>query len=129
MIPIQQTRLGSTGNCFEASIASLLNLSIDQVPDFGAYEEDGTWMDKLNEWLAPKGLAYFEARIARNEIDDFFRHKDFYHVICGPTVRSTRIHHAVVGRKGKMVHDPHPDCIGILEEDSLHIGVLIANCI
>lgn len=128
MIPIYQTRLGATGNCFEASIASLLNLPLDQVPDLAAYEDNGLWADKLNEWLAPKGLAYFEARIARNEIDDFFKHKDFYHIICGPTARSAKIHHAVVGRKGKMVHDPHPDGIGVLEEENLNIGVLVSKC-
>lgn len=130
MIPVQQTRTGSNGNCFEASIASLLGLPIEQVPDLGAYEDNGLWMEKLNEWLAQKGLSYFESRIARNELDDFFIDKDFYHVLIGPTERSKRILHAVVGRKGKMVHDPHPDNIGVLlNEETVRMGVIVFQCI
>ena len=129
MIPLKQTRLGETGNCFETCIASLLNLEIEQVPDLLAYEH-GPWMEKINEWLASKyKLAYIILYLPKIERDCFFSDKDFYHVMIGNTNRSSDIKHAVVGRRGKMVHDPHPDNIGILDDDMLKIGVLVSQCL
>ncbi len=131
MKPVTQSRTGLDGNCFESCIASLLELQLAEVPDLAAYEDDGRWLKKLNEWLGPKyGLAYLELSIAHDETDNFFSDKDFYHVMIGPTERSGKIKHAVIGRKGRMVHDPHPSQRGILREDSfLMIGVLVKACI
>ncbi len=129
MTPVKQTRLGKNGNCFEASIACLLNLKLEEVPDLLAYEH-GPWMEKLNNWLAKEyKLTYMEVHIPIKEADDFFSDKDFFHIICGNTTRSTHIKHAVIGRKGKMVHDPHPSNIGLVEDDMLHIGILVSQCI
>lgn len=128
MIPVKQTRLGSTGNCFEASIASLMNLNIEDIPDLCAYQ-DGPWMKKLNKWLEKYKLVYMEVHLLVTEAENFFSDKDFYHVIVGDTSRRTGIKHAVVGRKGKMVHDPHPDHAGILQGEMLHIGILVNQCL
>ncbi|OPY78311.1 MAG: hypothetical protein A4E65_02334 [Syntrophorhabdus sp. PtaU1.Bin153] len=125
MTPVMQTKFGAIGNCFEACLASLLNMSIERVPNFGAYGDEGDWMAEVNEWLSQMGLAYFEARIPNDEIDDFFRDKDFFHVMVGHTNRFEHLQHAIVGRKGKMVHDPHPDGVGILPTREMLIGVVV----
>jgi hypothetical protein len=130
MTPVMQTRFGRQGNCFEACIASLLDMSIERIPDLAAYDDDGEWMGRLNEWLSKMGLAYFEARIPRDEMKGFFSDKDFCHVMIGPTNRFTDLQHAVVGRKGQLVHDPHPDGVGVLSEpESLRIGVIVRQCV
>lgn len=130
MTPVMQTAFGRQGNCFEACIASLLDMSIDRVPDLAAYDDNGESIGRLNEWLSKIGLAYFEARIPRNEVQEFFSDKDFYHVMVGPTSRFTDLQHAVIGRRGQLAHDPHPDGVGILPEpESLRIGVIIRQCI
>ncbi len=65
-----------------------------------------------------------ECLIPLDEIDDFFRNKDFYHIIIGPTNRGS-VYHGVVGRKGKIVFDPYPDDSGLLYENPVRIGVFI----
>lgn len=130
MKQVEQTKLGSDGNCFEACIASLLDCAIEEVPDLGAYEEDNTWLGVLNDWLERTyGLGYLECRVPHRERDEFWKDKNFYHIIIGPTSLSQDIHHAVVGRKGRMLWDPHPEHIGILDEpDSMRIGVIVSQC-
>lgn len=51
MKAIDQTTFGKEGNCFAASLASVLELPLDSVPNFCvAYPSD--WFAKTNEWLA-----------------------------------------------------------------------------
>ena len=86
-------------------------------------------MKKLNEWLAREyQLQYFESHIKIKELKDFFFDKDFYHIIVGKTIRYEKLLHAVVGRKGKMVHDPHPKGVGLVEEDILRFGIVVYQC-
>lgn len=127
MIPVKQTRFGKIGNCFEACIASLLN--IEDIPDFLAYEE-GLWLEKTNKWLAENHrLVYMEVSLQAKEKESFFRDKDFFHILVGYTPRSTVIRHAVIGRKWMIVHDPHPDNTGILTDETLNIGILVNQCL
>ena len=64
MIPIKQTRIHHPGcNCLQASIASVLELPIDAVPDFNNVpSKDSPWLSRLDSWLHTKylgvGLAY-----------------------------------------------------------------------
>lgn len=57
MKKVYQTIYGEEkGNCFAACVASILELNIEQVPDFlGEYGD--RWMYGLNEWLEQFGLA------------------------------------------------------------------------
>lgn len=127
MTPTQQTIYGEKGNCFEACIASFFDIPINDVPNLNAYEE-GEWLEKLNDWLRPQGLVYFEGRILYGEMDEFFRDKDFYYIAIGPTIRSAEILHAVIGRKGKTLFDPHPDNPGILKEkNGMRFGVFVKS--
>jgi hypothetical protein len=127
MKPVFQTNFAENGNCFNACVASILELDLDDIPDFGAAIEGVDWMTNLNNWLRPKDLCYFEGRLSYDEnYDNFFSDKDFYFIATGPTNRSRDILHSTVYRKGMLVHDPLPRGEGILKEKiGLRFGVFV----
>ena len=55
MLPVMQSRTGANGNCMEASLASLLELPLDAVPDLGT---NAQWLPRLADFLAGRGLYY-----------------------------------------------------------------------
>ncbi len=66
MKPTFQTRFGGKnapddqkGNCWQAALASVLELPLEETLDISLLsdEYDDHWQDKVNEWLAPFGLA------------------------------------------------------------------------
>lgn len=122
MIPVMQTK---PTNCLEACIASLLEVRIEDIPDLEAYT-DGPWMKKLNEWLEINyQVVYMEVQILSKEVSKFFQDKDFFHIIIGKTLRSSKIRHAIIARQGKMLHDPYPGGLGVLDDEFLMIGILV----
>src|SRR6185312_7478604 len=98
-----QTRTGSIGNCMEAAICSLLHLPLYALPDLGG---DEVWLENLNWFLYPKNLFYLEVSPDDPMAEAAFRMGDTWHIIAGTSPRGGK--HAVVGRNGRMVHDPHP---------------------
>lgn len=57
MKPVPQTDFGvTTGNCFTACVASILELPIHEVPDFCCDHEDDDWEETFREWLEQRGL-------------------------------------------------------------------------
>jgi hypothetical protein len=95
MIPVTQTRTGKTGNCFAASLASVLGLPLKQVPDFKKANED----PEVNVWLAKRGLRYREVPATQSPPKG-------WHIICGVSPRGG--YHAIVGFDGLEEWDPHP---------------------
>ena len=113
MLPVTQTILandpsGERGNCFAASIASILELPLVEVPNFCNWDD---WRWRTNRWLAPRGLTYLDVALpgdARDLLVKFWG----YHVISGDGPRGHR--HSVVGLKGAVFWDPHPSRAGLL---------------
>jgi hypothetical protein len=95
VIPVTQSRVGVRGTCFRAALASILNLAENQVPDFKEANLDPA----VNEFLSEYGLPY-----ARRPAT--LPAPQGYHVTEGVSPRGGQ--HAVVGRDGHFVHDPHP---------------------
>jgi predicted subunit of tRNA(5-methylaminomethyl-2-thiouridylate) methyltransferase len=54
MKPVKQTIFGLGGNCFAASIASILELPVEEVPNFMAIETADYWTP-MREWLRQRG--------------------------------------------------------------------------
>ena len=61
MIPVHQTILadpvrgdGQPGNCYQAAIASVLELPLDEVPHFATFCDD--WVERSQDWFASRGL-------------------------------------------------------------------------
>ena len=102
MKPVYQTKTGpKEGNCFAAAIASILEISIDAIPDI---LEDTTFAI-LNTYLKTRDLQYFEVTIKENETFSL----PGYYIIVGRSPRSYWVDHCLVGYKGKAVHDPLKD--------------------
>jgi len=103
MIPIDQTKLHSEsqkGNCLAASLASILELSIDEIPDF-----DGErWFFEMEDWLLNKGFELIRWT--------YFIHLTSYSLVMGKSPRGN-FTHLVVYQNGELVHDPHPSRQGL----------------
>lgn len=110
MIPIQQTKFGKRfGNCFEACIASIFEISLYEAPDLSIY--GSLWWVYFTDWCHERGLHPVDLLIGT---DTFSWVGDGYYIVSGPSPRIKYLH-AVVYKDGQMVHDPHPSGDGILE--------------
>lgn len=123
MIQVFQTKFGSDGNCFDACLASLLNLSLDEIDYFRGEE---TWYADLQNWLKPRGLAYVEIELG--QANPLYRFPlPVLAIAGGPSPRGVEGGHAIVveltGWEKRLVHDPHPSCEGLAEIKS--IGLLV----
>lgn len=108
MIPIDQTKFGKgEGNCFQACVASLLELRLDLVPHFCEGENDNWYMD-LEEWLKGYNLAPLMVQVKGCPSLDHV-----YSIASGPAARGLK--HSVVYKGNELAHDPHPDKTGIDE--------------
>lgn len=99
MLPVTQTDTRpDTGNCLQASVASLLGLPLECVPHFIL---EPSWEIRFMDFMAdhdhPVTLVKPEEAVTG--------------IAIGPTVRGT--HHAVVLRDGRITWDPHPSRAGL----------------
>jgi hypothetical protein len=102
-----QTKFGpEVGNCFEACLSSITHLPIEPIP---SYKGEG-WFDKCNKYLAKHGLVLV---MYGPKIFEVYKNLADLYCIAGGKSPRFNCNHAVVFRKGKMVHDPHPDNTGI----------------
>lgn len=97
-------------NCFQACVATLLQLDIDEVSDAC---DGAKWdWDKFQSWLATLGLQAIE--IYMNDSQFYPVSQDVLCILTGPSLRDCKSgQHAVVGKfiglEGfELFHDPHP---------------------
>lgn len=125
MTPVTQTRFYDPtqpahlqrGNCLQAVIASLLDLPLEQVPHFvqDHVDNDGDtnpawdWWIRMTGWFCDRGWGLHHGL----PLTDF---PGEHLAVSGPSPRGGGIHHIVIYRDGAMVHDPHPDRTGLVEE-------------
>ena len=106
---VMQTKFGGKeGNCWAACIASILELNIEEVPNFCAGEDiDGKpcdpnqWFNMTINWLKRRGytmIFFLKPNIFR---------PDAFHIISGRSPRGA-YDHCVVAYGMEMRHDPHP---------------------
>lgn len=114
MIPVYQTHFRDQGNCFEAALASILEINLEDVPDFGSDEQ---WLFRLADFLEPLDMFYIEIEPVNLEeetiLKPMFNKMSIYHFINGTSPRGGP--HACVGRNGFIIHDPHEDGGGLVE--------------
>jgi len=108
MIPVDQTIVNlETGDCVRACVASIFELSIDDVPNFMCDGPDG-FHDHLTKWCDKFGILALDV-VRLHEIKKWM--KGTYMIALGPSPRRPKGGdqlHAVVWYNGKMVHDPIP---------------------
>jgi len=114
MKPVMQTMFynkDGVGNCFEACLASILEIELCEIPMF----HEGEWFKRLWEWLQVKNLTY-QGMLSRADVFQYKIGIDGYFIVAGESPRGLLIRggHAVVFKDGKIVHDPHPNNNGIL---------------
>lgn len=106
MKPVMQTAFGyPNGNCFAACVASLLELSIEEMPGIEGKRFEDVW----DEWLSTRGLTYVDVPAGTGA---------FVRGYCIATGKSPRggvtqsgrpVLHAVIAKDMQLVYDPHPD--------------------
>lgn len=102
MKPVYQTNfIPPDGNCFEACIASIFELDLDDVPKF----DGDNWFGKFEKWLKRHDL--YPICIKVSDCDENFIPQGYY-LIGGKSPRGD-FNHAIVGYNGKAVHDPLPN--------------------
>ncbi len=121
MKPVDQTIFGMPlGNCFQACVASILELPLEAVPNFNEYEH--MWFPEFCEWAQLRGLNPVICDVRDKDEWPSLCGKAGYYIASGPGPRG--IFHAVVYNGPEMVHDPHPSREGIEE---IHDIILIAQ--
>ncbi len=112
---VHAPEIGQHGDCQRAVIASLLELPISEVPHFlqEAKGDPVGFFEGLQSFCRSRGLAYLTVP-AKSGAAFFGADDGVYHEISGPSPRGNGITHAVVGRDGQVVFDPHPSRAGLL---------------
>ena len=102
MKPILQTKFGKEGNCLCACLASILETTIERIPN----PEHDYWQDEINDWLLDNYNMYLlTANIGKDPyLPIAFRNS--YIIGCGKSINN--LMHAVICKDGKIIHDPLP---------------------
>lgn len=96
------------GNCFQACIASILELELNDVPHFCNGVNKQEFNANLLRWLLERNLypVVFEG--------DW----DYANFLHGYYIARCKVaddmSHSVICRNGKLIHDPHPNSKGLL---------------
>lgn len=130
MIPVDQTCFRgpdaaegeAPGNCFAACIASLLECSLDEVPQPTA-EDREDWADywtRVAEFLRLRGFHMVDGKAkafwsTESALDTPF---SGYWIASGPSPRGPW-NHSIVVRGADMAHDPHPSRAGLALENGI----------
>lgn len=125
MKPVYQTYFGDgsngaiPGNCMQAAVASLLELSLEYVPHFtkdmpswsASYLALQHWLDQWDYGLLTingEPACYGEGWAPCHGL----LHQFQYYLVSGKSPRG--LGHMCVGQQGVIVHDPHPDGGGLV---------------
>lgn len=115
MKPVYQTIMTKErGNCLAACIASLLELPIEAVPNFS---ERADWFNYVDEFLEQFDLQLVQTKYSRTA-EHLMRG---YYILSGPSPNIKGVDHVVIGKNGKVVHDPSPNGKPMEEFNTLEI--------
>lgn len=123
MTPVFQTAFydeekGTKGNCFEACLASILDMAMEQMPKISlAGEKWHGLFYRFMETLPQYDFeGYGDARVLLT-----YPGIDGYIICSGQSPRHAKITHGVIYKNGLMVHDPHPSGAGIISVKNLYL--------
>jgi hypothetical protein len=125
MIPVFQTIIDQgIGNCWSACMASILEIGIDDIPNFvkEASEKRTSAESLAKKWLKASGLFLLCVPLHRGEewldVIDFYHLEGAYCLMSVPSQKFEGGSHAVVGQFRKcltegtvlnIIHDPNPN--------------------
>jgi len=114
MKPVDQQILGEMGDCFTASLATLLDLPYEEVPYFISM---GTaWHEPFFEFLDKHGYKYKGLATAKRIQEGISLGVDGYFLVSGGSPRGFKSGHSVIYKGTVLFHDPHPSRMGVLGE-------------
>ncbi|OGP46220.1 MAG: hypothetical protein A3K30_03875 [Deltaproteobacteria bacterium RBG_13_51_10] len=126
MIRVYQDKFGEEGNCFEACLASILEIKLERIPTI----MKGNWLRTANVWLKENFnlglLGVFLPSLSNpplpmdGALQSLFDVGVFY-IVTGKGPRG--LDHACVADSGKIVHDPHPSGEGLKKEEESYFLV------
>lgn len=103
MKPVEQTRLTwPDGNCFAACIASIFEVSLEDVMDYMGDD----WHEKWNEWLAQYNITLIHWEIPEGQQETCYK-PPCYYLLGADSPRGDWIH-SVVAKGDEIMWDPHP---------------------
>jgi len=123
MKKVMQTEFDDNGNCFEACVASILELDISEVP---SVSDEFAWFQIMDKFVSKYGyglLLLSKHDISQSEV----WYEKAYVIVSGQSPRVEGRLHSVVWQNGKMIHDPHPDGIGFKGEPEDYIIFVALN--
>lgn len=111
---VYQTKFGHPeGNCFNACVASILECSLEDLPDLEKFEAKGVnWLDGLNEALRPMGYGVIHVPASEeNPASVYIPPRG--HFIASGDGYGALLHSVVCEERGRgdvdIVHDPYPE--------------------
>lgn len=129
MTPVLQTDYRAPGgNCFQACVASILDLPLASVPHFLKGSDGGMWTQ--DHWDVVRRFAEQYGRMAvwldpdkPEDLPFIQRMNDegLYAVATGKAFPSSEYGHCVVWQRGQLAHDPMGDGHGLASEPWLYI--------
>lgn len=126
MKPVYQTRFGyPNGNCWEACLASLLEIPLEQVPDRRPEGDRATDAEIADYLLERYGRALAWLRFGASSTPQVLA-LEAGHYMLGGTCKSG-LGHVVVAEKGRVVHNPHPGT-DLVAADILWFLVPVERC-
>ena len=115
MKPVMQTVFDSVkGNCLQASLASVLEVPLDDVPDLAERDD---WYEAMNAWLRET----YGIEMVCVPVGGWI--PPGIHLTGGDGGRW--IEHIVVGKDGMKIHDPYPKSEGLSEEKQHWLFVVV----
>lgn len=128
----------SRGSCYPTVIACLMDLELNEVPNFHIFYftdqerqnlftyyknwddvnyDEILWYRMLIIFLASRG--FMIKQLSRFELP-----KGVPYMVTGKSKRD--VNHIVIYQDGKMIHDPHPSNDGVIESDNLIYEILVS---
>lgn len=109
--PAYDGATGTGSDCLRASLASVLELGAEECPHFMSSPDTArVWPLALRDWLRERGLE-LHIKSPSCDLDETLaymaeHHSDEFYLLAGRSGKDYG--HVVVGRGGRVVHDPAP---------------------
>lgn len=127
-----QTKIGIGGNCEGATLATLLSLDINDMPDFWEgcditkpfdSQNGQRYQENLNTFLAKHGYRSISLGADGPHVEwcvEISKQMKVKHLVGGISPRGYM--HSVIWENGELWHDPHPEGGGVVAQ---HITFLL----
>jgi hypothetical protein len=94
------------GNCLQACVASILELDLEDVPNFAEVEGEHGWWQALQDFVTERGFFLYALDPEHGAPEDT------YYLAVGDSPRGD-FNHVVVANGTAIVHDPNPTGEGL----------------